>query len=188
MWLVLLACILGSARIGLFQAPISDGVCIAGLWVGHVSFALGVAALFVKTLRVHLIVNAKNFKQVKFSTGKALKLNMLIVFVTCVYLLVVCGISTPHMDTISTTTITGQVVSYHSCVVPVQFLDTILYVFEALLLALTTKLCYDTKDVPDAVNEAKPIVIGECMHFNVVCSVVFDACSTALCSFTLYSY
>jgi hypothetical protein len=161
MWLVLLACLLGSARIGLFQAPITNGVCVAGYWTGHVSFVLGITALFVKTLRVHMVVNASHLRHVKFTTNKALSLYGGIVFAMLLYLAIVSGISAPQKRTLAVIEITGQVVRSHHCAVPLRVLDTIIYVLEAVLLALTTKLCYDTKDVPDAVNEAKPIVIGE---------------------------
>jgi hypothetical protein len=88
------------------------------------------------------------------------------VLVVCLYLAIVTGISAPQKRTVAVIKISGEVISYHHCAVPLRVLDTILYVLEAFLLAFTTKLCYDTKDVPDAVNEAKPIVIGE-----YICSI-----------------
>lgn len=56
---------------------------------------------------------------------------------------------------------TGQVTSTLSCTNSYPVLDTILYAFEGAFLGGSAMLCYATKDVPDAINEAKVIAIGE---------------------------
>ena len=161
MWLVLLAGVLGAARVLLFQSPVSDGACVAGYWTGHLTFLLGVSALLVKTLRVHLVVNARSMRRVKFTTRKALLLLSAIVLCVSVYMAIANGFSPPRKGAARRVEETGQEVSSYHCRVSIRELDTVLFAFEALLLAVSGKLCYDTKNVPDAVNETTSIVIGK---------------------------
>lgn len=56
---------------------------------------------------------------------------------------------------------TGLVTSTLSCTNSYPVLDTILYSFEGAFLFGSAMLCYATKDVPDAINEAKVIALGE---------------------------
>jgi hypothetical protein len=160
MALVLLASAIGVARILLFSTPPSDATCNAGFWTGHLAFVLGVSSLFVKTLRVHLLVNPRRIRRVVFTLFKALCIVGFIVASVCIYISVVISVYPLHRVTSSSTDLTGLRTYVDSCANGQHVFTTILYAFEALLLSATTKLCYDTKDVPDAINETKSILLG----------------------------
>ena len=64
-----------------------------------------------------------------------------------------------------TVSITGQTTSSLSCTTDRPALNTVLYSFEGAFLFGSALLCYATKDVPDAINEAKVIALGELLFF-----------------------
>ena len=55
---ILFGQLLSAVKIFIVSFPITDMSCISGLWFAHLSFVLVFGSLFVKTYRVHCIVNA----------------------------------------------------------------------------------------------------------------------------------
>jgi hypothetical protein len=165
MWLVLSMCIWGAARtIAAAYYQSSTEVCLANYWTGHLAFS-GIIALFVKTLRVHLLVNAAGLKRMKISTAQVLGGTAAIVTLLLVYMGISTAISKPHAAMRMTTAITGQDTHIYFCQTDVGALDYVIYAFEAGILLFAAKLCYDTKDLPDAINETKVIAFGT---YNII--------------------
>lgn len=63
------------------------------------------------------------------------------------------------LDTVSVA-ITGQATSQFTCSSQSPAMMTVLYAFEGAFLAGSGYLCYATKDVPDAINEAKVVALS----------------------------
>jgi hypothetical protein len=154
MILVLMMAVYGAWRIFSAALDIDDSsVCTAHYWLGHLSFT-GIIALFAKTLRVNMVVNSGKLKRVKITTRHVLIFTAILVFIQVVYMIISSTISPHIVDFTSTTAITGRVTFRHSCISREPAMDYVLYGYEALILLLSAKLCYDTRDVPDAINEA----------------------------------
>jgi hypothetical protein len=163
LWLVLSSGIFGAARIGFAATNPDDGggaYCVADYWMGHMAF-FGVIALFVKTVRVHILVNAAGMRRMKISTAQVLYASFGLFAILVIYMAASTGVSMPTFTSKITESITGQLTVYHYCYTPNVELDYFLYIFEGLILVLAAKFCYDTKDVPDAINETKVIAIGK---------------------------
>jgi hypothetical protein len=159
MWLVLLAAVYGAIRIGLAAAPITDAICIADFWTGHWAFT-GIIALMMKTLRVHLIVNTGGFRRTKISTVKVFGATSTVYALMLLYFIIVTIVSPPKAYDHVETNVSGLVKHTAYCASPSPAQDYILYAFEALVLVVAAKLCFDTKDVPDAINETQIVALG----------------------------
>jgi hypothetical protein len=160
MWLVLSIGIWSAARTIAGTVPISTGACIADYWTGHLAFS-GIIALFVKSLRVHLLVNAGGLKRVKISTTQVMLFTFGILGFFVLYMLISTVVSVPHAAMRIRTAITGQDTHIYYCKIDKVGMDYFLYAFEAVILLLAAKLCYDTKNLPDAINETKVVAFGK---------------------------
>jgi hypothetical protein len=150
------------SAVRIFLAAVSlhtAGVCVADYWAGHLAFT-GIIALCIKTLRVHIIVNMSGLKRVKITTTQVVTATAAINGVMILYLVIITGVSAPYEVQDERTAITGQHTYAWKCAPPNPVFDYILYAFEGLFLIFAAKLCYSTKDVPDAINETKIIALG----------------------------
>lgn len=169
MWIVLLSTVYACIRI--ISAAIdnsSSGICRTHFWTGHLAFT-GVIALFAKTLRVHLIVNSK-MKKVKISSNQVLAFTIILIAVMIVYMLVLTGVDTAFFEAILfEDPITGQNIYTFVCTQNHLSLNYVLYAYEALVLLLSLKVCFDTRNVPDAINESKYIAKGTSLYVYHFC-------------------
>jgi hypothetical protein len=153
MWLVLMMGLYGSWRVFLSSRDATVEVCYANFWLGHLAFT-GLIALFAKTLRVHLVVNSGKLRRVKITTTHVLGFTLVLFAVMVGYMIILSGVDPQRVLVMTSEAITGQATHQYYCTTEHPSLDYALYAFEGLILALSAKLCYDTKDVPDAINEA----------------------------------
>jgi ABC-type branched-subunit amino acid transport system substrate-binding protein len=160
----LLYCILSgglvaAARIFLGGLDKTDSVCVAEYWFGHLSFVIMIGSLYVKSYRVHRIVNTRTIRKVTFSAVDALKMLAGFVFGTFVYLSISIVFGEPHVH-ISRTTLANQetVIEYCSMLNP-QY-QTALFAMEAAFLLVAFRVCWEIRNVPDIVNESKQISTG----------------------------
>lgn len=77
------------------------------------------------------------------------------------YLLFCSIFAAPIVRDIVVVSVTGQATSEFTCSTRSPAVITVLYAFEGAFLAGSGYLCYATKNVPDAINEAKVIALGE---------------------------
>jgi hypothetical protein len=159
MWLVLSMGLWSAARTLTAAFDMDNGTCIADYWTGHLAFS-GIIALFIKSLRVHLLVNAGGMKRVKISTTQVILFTAGILGFFILYMMISTVVSVPHAAMRIRTAITGQDTHIYYCTADVIGMEYFLYAFEAVILLLTAKLCYDTKDLPDAINETKVMAFG----------------------------
>jgi hypothetical protein len=164
LWLIWSSGVFGMVRITYSMlTPDANGgdlVCRARYWTGHLAF-FGVIALLVKTVRVHLLVNTSGLRRVKITTTQVLLATFAIYAVMVFYMVLVSVFSPPFVEEVVTQLITGQDEFVDYCENPNAVLDYVLYSFEAAVFLMAAKLCYDTKDVPDAINETKSIAMSK---------------------------
>lgn len=157
MWLVVCSLLYGCVRIALSTLDIATtGACVARYWLGHLAYT-GIPALLAKTLRVHLIVNAKSMKKVKITTWQVVTFTAMLDAVLVVIMVFLTPLNRLSVHSYFTVEVNGRHTNFYACESNNWKLDFILYAYEMVLLLSAFKLCYDTRKVPDAVNEAPQI-------------------------------
>ena len=121
---------------------------------------MGVAAMFLKTLRIFIIVKA-GMRRKKVSAAHILFIMGVLYLFWVVYLALYSAFAPPIVIVTLTTAITGQVTETRECRRGTNGVDVILISAESLILLLSAILCYLTRDVPDAINEAQVIAGGK---------------------------
>ena len=121
---------------------------------------MGVAAMFLKTLRIFIIVKA-GMRRKKVSAAHILLIMGVLYLFWLVYLALYSALAPPTVIVTLTTAMTGQITEIRECRRGTAGVDVILISAESLILLLSAILCYLTRDVPDAINEAQVIAAGE---------------------------
>jgi hypothetical protein len=86
LWCILIGGVISAARILMGGLPKTDITCTGEIWFGHLAFTVMVGSLFVKSYRVHRIVNTKKLARVTFSAMKAFRILLGIVASVVIYL------------------------------------------------------------------------------------------------------
>ena len=157
--IVLLGAMLASIRILLASADLTDNICIAGKWLGHLSFVLVFGAMILKTWRVGRVVRSRIGK-LKI-TNKHVQMMMSAGFLFfCIYLAVDTYVGKPHRAFISHFDGHNNIHEIE-CVNEEPTITVVLFVIEAFMLVAGAKVCWSTKDVPDAVNDSKFVAMSK---------------------------
>ena len=149
---------MGCSQIVLSSFDASNVVCRLEIWFSHLCFGFGFSALLVKTWMVSKVFNS-GLKKVKVSVIVGLKNVALIMTGLVAFLLIITFVGNPH----STTLVTSDVhkpLKYIYCTQSNPSISPVLLVLEAIALAIGLKLCWDIRNVPDALNESKYIRAG----------------------------
>jgi len=168
---VLIGALLASIRVYIATVDITDATCIVGKWLGHLSFGLFFGAVILKTWRVSMVVNS-GMRRVKVTISN---LNFLLgfglLFLT-LYLLVDTLVGKPHRS--YETSFDGQnTIRKVKCSSRFPQISMVLFILEGLLLFWGAKLCWSTKNVPDAVNDSKFIAMGNATLFIYLLLIYF---------------
>jgi hypothetical protein len=156
LWCILIGGVVAALRIGMGAIAKNDSVCSEELWFGHLAFTIMIGSLFVKSYRVHCIVNTKKLVRVTFSAMHAFRLLLGIVALMVVYLAITQSLGRPHMKSQSSTVMNQQTDVYYCAMEYSQF-QTTLFVMEGLMLIGSFRICWEIRNVPDIVNESKQI-------------------------------
>jgi len=159
LFVILLGALLACLRVIVATMDITDSTCVTGKWLGHLSFALFFGAMILKTWRVDVVTNS-GFRKTKF-TMATLRWYMgagLLVF--CLYLVIATVVGNPHQS-YETSLSKHTEMRAIKCVESVPAVTYFLFGVEALLLLWGARLCWNGKNVPDAINDSKYIAIGE---------------------------
>ena len=159
MQIVIIGALLACIRVIIATVDLTDSLCIAGLWLGHMSFALVFGALVMKTYRVDAVVNS-GLKRVRVTTKDVQRVLLVVVFLFCVYLMAHTLYSRPHLA--YEESFNGHTwIRLMKCANDNSQMGAALYAMEAVILAAGARLCWSTKDVPDAVNDSRYIAMGK---------------------------
>jgi hypothetical protein len=156
LWCILLGGVLAALRIFFGGLPNSDMVCSGEVWFGHLAFVVMIGSLFVKSYRVHCIVNTRKLVRVTFSAIHAFRILVGIVGATLVFLVVTEVVGQPQMR-VEPTIVANQETDMQYCGLEYAEFQTTLFVMEGFLLAVCFRVCWEIRNVPDIVNESKQI-------------------------------
>jgi hypothetical protein len=158
---LLLGCILvgglvAAARILVGTLDKTTLLCRTEFWTGHVAFVIMIGGLFVKSYRVHCIVNTKQLRRVTFSATDAFRMLIAIVLFVIVYLIFATIYGQPHLR-VMVVTESNQETEWKFCGMKQPQFQTALFAAELLLLIVGFRTCWDIRNVPDIVNESRQI-------------------------------
>ncbi len=160
-----------AAKLFNISASVSDATCKLDIFFGHLAFTLSFGGMLLKQWRVHMIVNSA-FRKVKITTSYIVRLACVLVFAVIVYLAIYAGAGDPH-ESHKVYIIDKLQEGWHPiCVDTYPEFATTIYAIEAALLIYGARLCWVTKDVPDALNDSKPIAASMSVII-LICGLVF---------------
>lgn len=159
-YIIHLGCLFGGMRTIVGGMLVNDASCTAAFWTGHLAFGLTFSSLLVKTWRVHRVVNNKSLKRVKITGNTITGITCTVIFCLCCYLLITTVVGKPHLSYLSSE-FSNQITRNAICSFTYPEFSTALYAVEALSLVYGARLCYVTKNAPDAINEAYFIASGK---------------------------
>jgi hypothetical protein len=156
LWCVLVGGAVAAVRMAMGGIAKNDFICAEELWFGHLAFTIMIGSLFVKSYRVHCIVNTKKLIRVTFSATHAFRLLLGIVTVMTVYLAFTQALGRPQMRSQSRTVMNQQTDIRYCAMEYFQF-QTTLFLIEGSMLIGSFRVCWEIRNVPDIVNESKQI-------------------------------
>ena len=165
---ILSSSIFAALRIIFNVADPSKDVCYAQYIFGHMAF-LGVVMLFIKSCRVFIIVNLNQMRKIKITTMHTIYAMFGFSVILLFYLLCTIFFDTIYVDTLEKTHINGQIIYEPFCNIN-SLMDYILWSFEGSILVITTKMAYDTRNIPDAINESK--LISFCIFLIAIIVII----------------
>ena len=171
LYVMFLGAVLAAGRVLVAAMEITDATCSVGLWLGHLGFALIFGSLLVKTWRIHRIVNNRTLTKIKITQADVLRILNVLILILCVYLTFLTVFGKPH-STFFTEHESNRETRYPRCSFENAHFHSALFVAEALSLLYGVRLCWLTKDVPDAINESK-YILATMTIIAIVCSLVF---------------
>jgi hypothetical protein len=167
-WAILFFGIFAALNIILNVYDPSTGICYSRYIFGHMTF-LGVVVLFIKSLRVYIIVNLSKLKKIKITNKHTLYVILGFFVMLLFYLLGVIVFDTIYVDKITKTFINGQII-YEPFCNNYNLVDYILWALESSILIITAKIAYDTRNIPDTINESKLIAL--CIFLITIIAII----------------
>jgi ABC-type branched-subunit amino acid transport system substrate-binding protein len=167
-YIIHLGCLFGGMRTIVGGMSVDDASCTAAFWTGHLAFGLTFSALLVKTWRVHRVVNNKSLKRVKITGNTITGITCTVISCLCFYLIITTVVGKPHLSYLSSE-VSNQITRNAICSFTYPEFSTALYAIEALSLMYGARLCYATKNAPDAINEAYFIASGKLQLMSSLC-------------------
>ena len=139
MLLMMMSMLWGCIRVSLATATLpTQPVCVTRFWFGHLAFTI-VPTLLAKTLRVHLVVNAK-MRKVKIKTSAVVAFTSALIAVMVVLMVLLTPLNKEDVYFDDYTAVTGQVTHKYFCESRDFKVDFILYAYEMLLLVVCLKV------------------------------------------------
>ncbi len=154
-------------RIILDSRDLTSEICVSEVWIGHYAYIFMFGSLFLKTYRIHRLLNNKGFKRVRFSNFQLMVLMLLLCSGVGIYLIALTVVGEPHMSVKSRTSHNQEYVEYNCTMHNPKFLIA-LYVLEAIFLLVGATLTWAVRDVVDSVNESKSIATAISFIFIIV--------------------
>ena len=141
---------------------VTTTTCVAGMWLGHLSFITVFGGLILKMWRVNKIVNSK-LKRVRVRRSDLYVLFVICIILFSLVLVVQTLVGNPHRsyeDRPNGRNIDRLI----KCAVDVQGVTEALYVIEGTVLFYGAYQCWKTKDAPAAVNDSTAVSMGMQYH------------------------
>jgi hypothetical protein len=160
LYCILIGGFLAGGRVINSAVPLSDNTCVAGYWFGNLSFWFAMMAFFLKSWRVNRLLAIKSIKRVRITTSQIMTYMFLSVFFMVAMLVLLTIVGQPHYREVVTENSNQQtLVPYCAMVNPGT--QSILYVFEAMLLGTTLRTCWSVREVPKKFSDFQTMGPGE---------------------------
>ena len=132
---------------------------------------MGIVAMFLKTLRIYVIVKS-GLRRRKITGRGILTISAVCYICWILYLTFYYNLYPPRVVARYSTAITGQLTTSYYCSRGNDAVEVALLAVECLVLLASAALCYFTRDIPDAINEARVIAFGK---IDTVISLLFHS-------------
>jgi hypothetical protein len=150
---ILVGGLMAAARVVIGSLDKNQELCVAEFWTGHLAFVIMIGSLLVKAYRVHCIINTKQLRRVTFSVLDAFKILVVIVVLVSGYLVAASFYGKPYLR-IDTVVASNQATITKYCGMHHAVYQYALYGFEGVLMVVTYRICWETRNVPAIVNGA----------------------------------
>eukprot|EP00607_Mallomonas_marina_P001392 CAMPEP_0182439854 /NCGR_PEP_ID=MMETSP1167-20130531/86696_1 /TAXON_ID=2988 /ORGANISM="Mallomonas Sp, Strain CCMP3275" /LENGTH=749 /DNA_ID=CAMNT_0024633655 /DNA_START=685 /DNA_END=2934 /DNA_ORIENTATION=- len=170
MLLVLFGATLGGVQVMLQTLDTSDETCMAGMWLGHMSFAFVFSALMAKTWKTGKIVNS-GLRRIKMTYRQVLQF-MSALLVVIILILIIDSVVGRPFKSYDEYFDGHKLIRLMKCENDNPSITKALFAFEGLMLLYGAKLCWDAKSAPDSVNDSGPISLA-IIVMMFVCAVTF---------------
>jgi len=137
----------------------TDGMCILRMWTFHLSFVVALAPLFAKVWRIWKYVGSKMVRRVAISNKMTVAYMMPIILLQ-VLILTIFTFADPPSETKYIRIGDGMVVQHIVCGTNTKAFLITEVVYEAGLIAFGCVLAYLTRDMQDALGEARQLIFS----------------------------
>jgi hypothetical protein len=160
LYCILLGGLLAGGRVINAALPLSDSTCVAGFWLGNLSFWLAVMAFFLKSWRVNRLLAIRSIKRVRITTGQIMSYMLLSALFVVGLLIILTVVGQPsYQDKVTESS--NQETRVPFCAMVHPEVQTVLYAIYALLLGTGLRLCWSLREVPKKFSDFH--TIGSCM-------------------------
>ena len=160
LFLILLGAAVASIRVILATLDITDVTCVVGKWLQHLAFGLVFGALILRIWRLKKLMTS-GVRRVIVTLGRVQQMLAAGLALLCAYLLIDTFVGQPHksyeVEKVNAATINHLI----RCENRKPIITYVLYCIEAIVLIIGARICWNTKDVPDAVNDSKYIAMSK---------------------------
>ena len=158
--LILLGAGIASIRVIVATLDISNVTCVAGKWMGHLAFGLVFGALILRIWRVNKLMTS-GVRRVIVTLSRVQQMLAAGLFLLCMYLLMDTFVGVPHKSHDVVYANAATINHLIKCTNKQPITTYVIYFFEAVVLIAGARICWNTKDVPDAVDDSKYIAISK---------------------------
>jgi hypothetical protein len=160
LYCIILGGLLAGGRVINAALPLSDSTCVAGFWLGNLSFWMAVMAFLLKSWRVSRLLAIRSIKRVRITTGQIMGYMFLSVLFLVGLLVLLTVVGQPHYhEKVTESSNQETLVPYCSMTHPE--VQTVLYVIYALLLGAGLRFCWSLREVPKKFSDFHTIGSGE---------------------------
>jgi hypothetical protein len=176
LYCILLGGLLAGGRVINAAVPLSDQTCVAGFWLGNLSFWFVVMSFFLKSWRVNQLLAIKSIKRIRITTTQIMSYMLLSLLFLVGMLVLLTMVGQPHYQEVVTVSSNQKTVTPY-CALKNPPTQTVLYVIYALLLGSTLRICWSIREVPKKFSDFHTIGSGEPLRdlFPSLC-LTFSLC------------
>lgn len=159
MFIALTGIFMGCVKTYFIALDISNFTCVAGMWLGHLSFLLVFGSLILKTWRINRIM-LSGLKKVKFSNRDLYRLLSIYLIFFIIYLGIYTYIGNPRKSYQSVTSSGTTDVRLLTCVTSSPAMRYLLFILEGIVLLYGAYECSLAKGLPSAFGDTSLVVIS----------------------------
>jgi hypothetical protein len=160
LYCILIGGLLAGGRVINAALPLSDSTCVAGFWLGNLSFWFAVMSFLLKSWRVSRLLAIRSIKRVRITTGQIMGYMFLSVLFVVGLLVILTVVGQPHYQE-KVTENANQETLIPFCAMTHPEVQTVLYAIYALLLGAGLRFCWSLREVPKKFSDFHTIGSGE---------------------------